>query len=352
MRAYRNNGSWDYVGDSVIFTSSNASSQSYTMNDVTIFRSVLISFMISVTSTGNALVILGFITNKKLRTPSNYFLLNLAISDFLTGTFCLPLFLKNFIMNRRWVLGKNICKIWLTVDCTLCQCTIYNIVLISSDRFLAVTKAVKYRDQQHNLRPAFMKMAAVWILAFLTFGPAIIIWEYVVGYSVMPDGACSPEFRFGSRYLLYSSVFDFFTPMSAIAFFNFSIYFNIRNRTRSKVQNTDHISNDLYEHRRSNNIYTIDCTDKLSKCPLSSTQCNQEIGAEENKKLRNEQTNGNGVLDQTKNSALARDKKIAKSLAVLAMSFRTYNYTDITGSSSTKNVYIHIRGVLKTNIKT
>ncbi|XP_031760455.1 histamine H3 receptor-like [Xenopus tropicalis] len=214
--------------DNISVSAVSASNQSQEITDeMRLIQAVLMSCVICVTGAGNALVILGFLVNKNLRTPSNYFLLNLAIGDFLTGTFSLPLYLKNFIMNGSWVLGKHVCKLWLTIDYTLCQCTICNIVLISCDRFLAVTKAVKYRDQQKKIKLAFMKMAAVWIVAFLNFGPAIILWEYFMGYSVVPDGECNPEFYYSSRYLLYSSIFDFFTPMTAIAFFNLSIYFNI-----------------------------------------------------------------------------------------------------------------------------
>ncbi|XP_075070508.1 histamine H3 receptor-like [Mixophyes fleayi] len=254
MHIYNNNASLTYSGDDLFFNTVSISNLSQVADGMGVIQAVLMSCIISVTGTGNALVILGLMANKKLRTPSNYFILNLAISDFLTGTFTLPLYLKNYVINGRWVLGKNICKLWLTIDYTLCQCTIYNLVLISCDRFLAVTKAVKYRQQQNNMKAAFMKMASVWMLAFLNFGPAIIFWEYAVGYSVVPDGECNPEFYYGGRYLLYSSFFDFFTPMAAIAFFNLSIYFNIRCRMKSRVQTTGNNSSDLLADRRSDNI--------------------------------------------------------------------------------------------------
>ncbi|XP_031760458.1 histamine H3 receptor [Xenopus tropicalis] len=222
--------------DNISVSAVSASNQSQEITDeMRLIQAVLMSCVICVTGTGNALVILGFLVNKNLRTPSNYFLLNLAIGDFLTGTVSLPLFLQNYIISGGWVLGKHVCKLLLTMDSTLCQCTIYNIVLISFDRFLAVTKAVKYQDQQKNIKLAFMKMAAVWIVAFLNFGPAIILWEYFVGYSVVPDGECYPEFYYTTNYLLYSSIFDFFTPMTAIAYFNLSIYFNIRSRMKNKT---------------------------------------------------------------------------------------------------------------------
>ncbi|XP_072269446.1 histamine H3 receptor-like [Pyxicephalus adspersus] len=333
MQAYSRNGS--LAEGSTFFNTvsiSNDSQASY--DDSTIIQAVLMSCMISLTGTGNALVILGFIINKKLRTPSNYFLLNLAISDFFTGTFSLPLYLKNYIINKEWVLGKPICKLWLTVDYTLCQCTIYNIVLISCDRFLAVTRAVKYRDQQNKLRPAFMKMVAVWIIAFLNFGPAIIIWEYVVGYSIVPVGECNPEFYYSNRYSLYSSVFDFFTPMTAIAFFNLSIYFNIRSRMKSKIPSPDKNSTVLSEDIRSDDIFVIDCKNDNSDSLAALTQPNQGLCTNKRRFIRYfvgicksshihpttttcEMSNRVVTLDSARNSALSKDKKMAKSLAML-----------------------------------
>ncbi|XP_053323863.1 histamine H3 receptor-like [Spea bombifrons] len=256
-----------HIEDRTFFNSVSVSNHSQEIaRDTRAVQAVLMSCMITVTGTGNALVILGFVTNKKLRTPSNYFLLNLAISDFFTGIFSLPLYLNNFIINEEWVLGKAVCKLWLTINYTLCQCTIYNIVLISCDRFLAVTKAVKYRDQQNKIKPAFLKMAVVWILAFLNFGPAILFWEYVVGYSLVPNGECNPEFYYSGNYLLYSSIFDFFTPMTAIAFFNLSIYFNIRRRTKDKVEKNATDSHD-------NGIFVIQSTNGMDLSSTTRTHC-------------------------------------------------------------------------------
>ncbi|MEE6522841.1 hypothetical protein FKM82_021477 [Ascaphus truei] len=151
MRIYYRNASVSYT-DHLLFNITSVSNQSQGIpEDVKIIQAVLMSCMISVTGAGNALVILGFVTDKNLRTPSNYFLLNLAISDFFTGTFSLPLYLENYIINGGWVLGKNICKAWLTIDYTLCQCTVYNIVLISYDRFIAVTKAVSFSQFFYKL---------------------------------------------------------------------------------------------------------------------------------------------------------------------------------------------------------
>lgn len=52
---------------------------------LSVILSVLMVTLVVVVVAGNALVIVAFIVDKTLRNQSNYFFLNLAISDFLVG---------------------------------------------------------------------------------------------------------------------------------------------------------------------------------------------------------------------------------------------------------------------------
>uniref|UniRef100_A0A8D2J1R3 Muscarinic acetylcholine receptor n=1 Tax=Varanus komodoensis TaxID=61221 RepID=A0A8D2J1R3_VARKO len=146
----------------------------------TIALAVLMALLIVATVVGNALVMLAFVVDSSLRTQNNYFLLNLAISDFLVGAFCIPLYIP-YVLIGRWTFGRGFCKFWLVVDYLLCTTSVFNIVLISYDRFLSVTRAVSYRAQQGDTKRALFKMVMVWLLAFLLYGPAIISWEYISG---------------------------------------------------------------------------------------------------------------------------------------------------------------------------
>ncbi|XP_017593716.1 PREDICTED: histamine H3 receptor [Corvus brachyrhynchos] len=114
------------------------------------FLMVLLSL---VTILGNILVILAFIMDRNLRHRSNYFFLNLAVSDFAVGksrvwslvlivlcVFCMPLYIP-YSLTGKWHLGRGICKLWLVMDHLHCTASVFNIVLISYDRFLSVTKA-------------------------------------------------------------------------------------------------------------------------------------------------------------------------------------------------------------------
>lgn len=61
-----------------------------------------------------------------------------------TGAFCIPLYVP-YVLTGRWPFGRGLCKLWLVVDYLLCTSSVFNIVLISYDRFLSVTRAVSLR---------------------------------------------------------------------------------------------------------------------------------------------------------------------------------------------------------------
>lgn len=58
---------------------------------------------------GNFLVILTLIQNRRMRTITNLFLLNLAISDMLLGVFCMPVTLIGTVL-RNFIFGEFMCR--------------------------------------------------------------------------------------------------------------------------------------------------------------------------------------------------------------------------------------------------
>lgn len=70
-----------------------------------------------------------------------------------TGAFCIPVYIP-YSLTGRWMLGKGLCKVWLVMDYLLCSASVFNIVLISYDRFLSVTRAVSMTCARtmHTLR--------------------------------------------------------------------------------------------------------------------------------------------------------------------------------------------------------
>ena len=98
-----------------------------------------------------------------------------------------------------------------------------------------VPPQVSYRAQQGDTRRAVRKMVLVWVLAFLLYGPAILSWEYLSGGSSIPEGHCYAEFFYNWYFLITASTLEFFTPFLSVTFFNLSIYLNIQRRTRVRL---------------------------------------------------------------------------------------------------------------------
>ncbi|KAL1022476.1 hypothetical protein UPYG_G00028220 [Umbra pygmaea] len=314
-----------------------------------VILTVLMIILVVVVVAGNALVILAFIVDKSLRNQSNYFFLNLAISDFLVGAFCIPVYIP-YNLTGRWVFGRGLCKLWLIMDYLLCTASVFNIVLISYDRFLSVTRAVKYRAQQTMTRHAVLKMVAVWVLAFLLYGPAIIFWELVTGKSIVPSDKCFAEFYCTWYFLLSASTFEFFTPFVSVAFFNLSIYLNIHRRTKSRAIRME----DAKAHRgRASprdggavmSVFFVK-TRKVSSSEPATVSAVIEEDEELSPSSSGEPSSGHAFMQRKKipscrrtsrllqsqdltvppsrnsqGSRLSRDKKIAKSLAIIVCIF-------------------------------
>ncbi|POI24113.1 hypothetical protein CIB84_012138 [Bambusicola thoracicus] len=109
----------------------------------------LMGLLVLATVLGNALVILAFVVDRRLRTQGDFFFLNLAVADLLVGGFCIPLYIP-YVLTGEWRLGRGLCKLWLVVDYLVCTASVFNIVLISFDRFISVTKAVRAGLQGTN----------------------------------------------------------------------------------------------------------------------------------------------------------------------------------------------------------
>ncbi|NXX64364.1 HRH3 protein, partial [Spizella passerina] len=147
------------------------------------------------------------------------------------GVFCMPLYIP-YALTGTWHLGRSLCKLWLVMDYLMCTASVFNIVLISYDRFLSVTKAVSYRAQQGIMSSSAIKMVAIWVLAFLLYCPAILFWEHVAGHSVVPVDQCYAEFFHNWHFLLCASTLEFFVPLLLVTYFNVHIFHNIQRRQR------------------------------------------------------------------------------------------------------------------------
>lgn len=76
---------------------------------------------------GNALVMATLVFNKSMRTVTNIFLFNLAVSDFLLGVFCMPFTLSG-VLFREFLFGSALCKMIPYFQGKICSRFFFNIL--------------------------------------------------------------------------------------------------------------------------------------------------------------------------------------------------------------------------------
>nr|ALM88305.1 neuropeptide receptor A9 [Chilo suppressalis] len=128
-------------------------------------------FMLSVT--GNCMVIATLASNRRMRTITNVYLLNLAISDFLLGVFCLPFTLVGQIY-RRFLFGATLCKLIPFLQAVSVSVDVWTLVAISLERYFAICRPLKSRKWQTQCH-AYKMIAMVWMLSVALNSPILIV---------------------------------------------------------------------------------------------------------------------------------------------------------------------------------
>ncbi|GFO06596.1 octopamine receptor 1 [Plakobranchus ocellatus] len=140
-----------------------------------VLSSLLLASVLFMVLVGNCLVVAAVSTSRKLRTVTNVFIVNLACADLLLGVFVLP-FSAVLEVKDEWVFGNIWCQVWLAVDVWLCTASILNLCCISLDRYLAITRPIRYPSLM-SARRAKTLVVCVWIFSFLICCPPLIGWN-------------------------------------------------------------------------------------------------------------------------------------------------------------------------------
>ncbi len=171
-----------------------------------------------------------------------------------------------------WLFGDIWCSIWLAIDVWTCTASILHLVVISLDRYIAVTHPITYPNLMTTSRAKLLILGA-WVLSFVICFPPLVGWNSGEDSGLIAalgdeaeemDGGtngtsltstppspgvlvsdkealdaikerCYPQCMLHENpgYVIYSAVGSFYAPMLVMMYFNFRIYRTATSTTKA-----------------------------------------------------------------------------------------------------------------------
>ncbi|XP_047673930.1 trace amine-associated receptor 13c-like [Tachysurus fulvidraco] len=197
--------------------------------------------VVLLTVCGNLLVIISVLHFKQLHTPTNMLLLSLAVSDFLVGALVMPSILS-WVIESCWIFGRDFCMCIMMTASFLMTLSVYHIVLIAVDRYLALSTPFLYMNKV-SIRITRVVIFFNWCV--------VVVYNLVLFYingnfmsSVMCPGECflSLNIFWSVLDLIYSVIFPLsliiilYARVFVIAKKHASAIRELNNHTRPKTQ--------------------------------------------------------------------------------------------------------------------
>ncbi|XP_018330167.1 tachykinin-like peptides receptor 99D isoform X2 [Agrilus planipennis] len=189
-----------------------------------ILWSVLYLSMVIVATGGNLIVIWIVLAHKRMRTVTNYFLLNLSVADTMVSTLNVT-FNYIYMLNSHWPFGNIYCKIAQFIAVLSICASVFSLMAISVDRYMAIMTPLK---------PRMGRMATVlvaistWVLGILISSPQLIFYttyeetfsdgeKRIVCYGEWPDGDTINSFH-EYIYNVFFTVITYVIPIASMTF--------------------------------------------------------------------------------------------------------------------------------------
>ncbi|XP_033499385.1 B2 bradykinin receptor-like isoform X1 [Epinephelus lanceolatus] len=179
----------------------------------------------------NAFVLMVFCFHKKACTVAEIYLSNMAIADLVLMT-CLPFWAVYAAKKFNWPFPTPLCTL-VTLSINMnAYCSIYFLVLISIDRFLALVHPLSHEQMR---RPICAKLACMLVWGFgLLMGVPTLVYRDVKYFPHINSTPCYLNYPNTHVQLTFDGMlmmFGFIIPVSIISYCTFKIIKALQNRS-------------------------------------------------------------------------------------------------------------------------
>lgn len=180
---------------------------------------------------GNALVIYVILRSSNMKTVTNMYIVNLAISDFIF-LISMPLLMTTTWL-RFWLFGDVMCKIYNILYSINLFTGIFTLTALSADRYLAVCHAIasqRYRTPLNSL----LAILAIWLISVLVMLPIILYSNTIPSFRFKGKQTCTIEWPkdqivpADKAYTWYTFMLGFAVPVSLISIFYILVIIKIQ----------------------------------------------------------------------------------------------------------------------------
>lgn len=160
-----------------------------------------------------------------------------------------------------WRLGLAVCQFWLAADYTASTASIFNLVILSLDRYWSITAPLRYL-RRRTRRRAWVMIGASWTAATAWLVP-VLAWHHLAlgGLRHHPPFVCETEFSNSAAFKAVTAALNFYLPTALMVYLYCRIFREVQSRqVLGRVAFTSH------------ELLTDSCSEAEQRLPRPTTQ--------------------------------------------------------------------------------
>ena len=123
---------------------------------------------------GNSIVVAVIVLERKMKTFTNWMILNLAIADLAVSLFCIPLEIPLEVRGE-WLYGGIFCTIFYPLQSTTVYASVFTLVVTSGSRYYAIVHP--FRGQPTKAHAKWF-ICGIWVCSLVFEIPYMMVLRY------------------------------------------------------------------------------------------------------------------------------------------------------------------------------
>ncbi|EDV29912.1 uncharacterized protein TRIADDRAFT_52809 [Trichoplax adhaerens] len=195
------------------------------------------------------ILLLKLLSTNKIFQKTTYRLIRMSvISDTISASTALIMFIMITFGNLDFVAGSNLCRIGLTILLTSYAVSMMNLALIAVDRYFVIIRPFSPFYRNHKRRFLITTEILIWLVSISAASPMSL---YMSSYPDFPTTCDFPVMGVNeSVYLLHWSFISYAIPTATIAMSYAKVAIYQKNYVRPGIRTSEQLHEDFTKRRK------------------------------------------------------------------------------------------------------